>query len=640
MNTDDNIKKLLLILKDENRWMTSKELSNIFNTNPRQIKYLVTKINEEKQYISSSRMGYKINLDNYKAITNPKMLIPNSSDERRKIILEELVVHNKVTTIDDLLNRLCISYNTFQNELVNWRKELKQYNIYLKIKNNKIYSIGSITDKQQILKNIVMAELKNRSFSLENLQKYFININLKDLRKIVIDVFSKYEYFLDNFSLLNYVLHIALLIELRINDIGAYHQSKEILSNKTDSIPHMEAIIQDITKKLNDYFKYDLFTYGDICEVSMLVATRIISKKDQKDQSTNLNEVAGEEASSICNEVFELLKNNYEIEVDNTQFALPFALHIKNLIIRCNKNLLLKNGQFINLRVSYPFLYVVATQIAYIINKHTLSSISEDEIAYIALHVGVIMEGANAQKSNLLCSVFVPDYYDICKNICHQLIHNFNDIILIKNVATTYEQLVSQLDDIDVVITTYNGLDIDKPVIEIGPFINDDNFDTLRTKIQHLIDNKQNELAISKIKVFLKEETCFFNQTYKNTEDAINTISNKLYENKLVSKDYAEKLFEHEKISPSSFDKIVITHSLDNSDSNSFISLSINKNPIDWGNNKVNIIFVISLINDDKNKFRDLFNFLIKLVSNQEIFTSLIKANSYGELLDLLKLYF
>jgi lichenan operon transcriptional antiterminator len=142
------------------------------------------------------------------------MRMPGNYEERKKYILEKILLSQQCPTIDSLSDRLCISPLTLQNELSRLRTELSELGLHLKIKNNKLSIIGLDRDKRRLILDLINNELENSSFSLEEIQEFFSNVDLKNIKKIVLNVLKENEYFLDDYSLLNYILHIAIFIEL------------------------------------------------------------------------------------------------------------------------------------------------------------------------------------------------------------------------------------------------------------------------------------------------------------------------------------------------------------------------------------------------------------------------------------------
>lgn len=69
-------------------------------------------------------------------------------------------------------------------------------------------------------------ELENSFFSISSIKKIFSHIDLESIRNVVKDVLTKYQYFLDDYSFTNYIMHIAIMIELNQNQQEIYQKSE------------------------------------------------------------------------------------------------------------------------------------------------------------------------------------------------------------------------------------------------------------------------------------------------------------------------------------------------------------------------------------------------------------------------------
>lgn len=75
---------------------------------------------------------------------------------------------------------------------------------------------GLAKDKRAVILSLINEEIKSSYFSLERIQEIFTSVSLARIKQLILQVMHRYEYFLDDYSLLNYVLHIALTVELRV----------------------------------------------------------------------------------------------------------------------------------------------------------------------------------------------------------------------------------------------------------------------------------------------------------------------------------------------------------------------------------------------------------------------------------------
>ena len=633
MAKDKKSNELIELLNQTKTWTTCADLAQKLNITPRKVRYMISKINAKNNIIISSGKGYFLKKDDVVApsSTYNSSVVPANVHERRKYIFEQLIIFNKTLNIDEISGHLCISPITFKNELTALRKELDHYGLYFRTKNNNISVIGNDGDRQKFAMALIRNEMEHSNFSLANIQQFFRAVELSKIRQAVVDVFVKHEYFIDEYSLLNYVLHLAVCIE-HGNSHGAHSGGVQFADDALISI------IEEIAENLQAHYGSG-FSAGDIMEASILMSTRAVSQKSFTLDFNSIEQVVGNKIKNLIIEIIDSVNETYHINLNNDKFMVRFAIHIRNLLFRVKRNKSLNNSQFINIKTEYPFLHVIAVYISYIIMKRERCRLSEDEIAYIALHVGVMLEEQTVHQEKLTCIIIASDYNTIVKNIYKKIIQTFSDSLFVQGVFTNYDQVEGCLDNIDLIISNYSINNIALPNIVVKPFLSEADISDIFNKIENLKQLKRKNNILSHIEEFLQEDLCFFNYDFKTSEDAIETICNYMLEKKYVHRNFKKEIYANERISPSSYGNIAIAHTLTNNDLFSHIAMSINPSPIIWGDNKVNIVFLISLNKKDRELFRDIFKILTDIVQNNQAFTNIMKANSYEELKEIFRFF-
>lgn len=643
MSLDKNNKyhELMKLLQATDKWVSCATIAKQINLSSRQVRYLIQKINEQDTLILSSKEGYRLNPNTtINKQDDEEQVFPANYEERKKFIYRQLVIKNEIMDIDDLADSFGISTITFRNEMEKWKKELKNYNIHLKTKQGKLFSVAKESDRKDFALNVIRDELDQTSFSTENVKKYFKHVNISDIRQIVLGVFTKYQCYVDHYSLLTYIIHLAIRIELSY-DNPIIKDEKQILQLNMDEYtdPFIMKIVTEITHELSQYYKNANFSVNDIMDASLLMSTRIVSKEvDLYGLNDSIEKVVDIEMTSLLNKIITKIHDTYSIDLNSPQFNIRFALHLKNVLIRADKQLTLKNQQFNDIKNKYPFLYVISVNIAYIIQQETGHILSEDEIAYITLHVGVILEEQKVQQQKIICAIIAPDYYVIGKNLYKKIDNLLGNLIYVETIGTSIDDLKNH--EFDAIISTYDLNYKDNiPVILVDPFLNEQNVDSIRNKARTLQIQKRRNASFKNINDFLDKDLCFFNKGFKTSKEAIESICEYLYSKYLINDTFKEEIYTHEKIAPSSYNNIAIAHTLTNNDKASFVFLSINKEPVSWGENKVNLIFIVSLKKDDRRNFSVLFSSLTDIISDNEIYQHILNTNSYEELEKIFTLY-
>jgi len=607
----------------------------------RSVRYIISKINEHKQIIDSSNKGYLLIGEADKPFAHLTS-ISSGPEERKKFIIDQLIIHNKVINIDDISNFFHISPTTLMKYLPDLKKDLAENKLYLKTKRNNIYVIGKERDKQKFAVKLIRDEIGHTSFSLENIQRYFLTANLKDIKNIVIGVFTKYQYFLDDYSLLNYILHLAVCVEL--SEENGTDQTKTTLH--TSLVEQLQpfaseviiSMVSEITDHLNTLYGSS-FSLENIIDSSILMSTRIKERQDTDADIDRLENVVGRDVRYLINEIASAINDKYSLDLGNKQMMVRFALHLKNMLTRINNNIPIQAIQFVNIKNEYPFLYDLAVYVSYIIHKKTQFKLPENEIAYIALHLGVMIEQEATITNKLTCVILSTDYYAIGKKLFKKISRIFEEDLFVQNLFTNLEDYGDVSSDVDLIISTYPISNINVPHIIVGPFLNEHNISELRKKIEDIKISKRKNYILSILERFLKEDLCFFGRNFQSADDAIEVICDYMIKKGYVNKIFKKEIYEHENIAPSSYGNIAIAHTFSNSTLPSVIAMSINPTPITWGDNNVNIVLIFSLNKKDNKLFREIFTFMTDIISNSQAFTRIMTTSNYNELIEILLFY-
>ena len=642
--TSDKEFALLSFLLNQSSWVTASTISECINLSPRSISNYISEINVKyDDLIFSSNKGYKVNKNKAVEILNtfPEGRIPGNYNERKKYILEKLLLTQQTFTIDSLSHELCISPSTLHNEISRLRSDLADFQLHLRIKNDKLTIIGQDRDKRRLVIELINEELENSSFSLEGIQQLFENADLKEIKKIVVKSLKYRGYFLDEYAMLNYILHIAVFIELKGNHSVANKNSPAPTVNfKEIASPHIHQIIEDIIENLKQVYDQD-FPQEEFFEVSLSMMTSAVTNHITKLKLNQLDDLVGEEIEELLFEIVNEVHNTYSINLKEDNFLIRFAFHLKNVIARAKNDISIRNSQFNKIKNDFPLIYVIAVFISNIINKKIHQTLSEDEIAYIALHIGVLMEEQKAYSEKISCVVLAPDIITIGRSVFKRLNTYFSESLLIANFIASaddlpedgsYELLLSTIDINPIELNPELGTSY----LLIDPFLSESSINNIFQKIEEVKQLKIRRKMIEQFKIFFRSDLFFYDYQFNTYTDAIETICDYMLEKNYVENNYKNEIYEHEQVSPSSYGNIAIPHPLNNSAQSSVIAVSINPAPIEWGINNVNIVFMLSLQEEKRDQFKDIFDTITHLMSNKDFFNKILLAKTYDEFIDTL----
>lgn len=629
--------KIIAFLEQHNNWTTSKELSTEFQLSTRTIKKYISDINiSSPNLIESSRQGYRINsqiLNNLRTELNQNNIIPQTPEERLNYILKTLLIkkHSQnQANIYDFMNELYVSESTFRADCQKINNICEKYNCSLQISKDIVRINGSEKNKRKILNSYIVNESQNHFGDEQFLKSLFPNLDFTFIKQTIQSTFEEHHYFMNDFSLSNFVRHVAITINRIQNGCKQNHTDQQI-----DTTSNEYKIAKDLSSKFESFFDI-FFTYTEIYELALLIICRGNSINTTKSTKSEVASFVGDELIDFVTQLCQKTKTLFAIYLDTPEFIDRFSIHLHNLLIRNDNDLLNNNPLKNKIKIQCPFIYEVAVYIANQIKEQYNISLNDDEITYISFHIGGILELQKSLQSKLPTILLIPEYYNLKKSLSSKIQNLFQTDLIILDIYTSIDNYLSYAPEHDLLLSSYSiNHFIDKPNLYITPFLTQRDINEIRNIINVVRQRKKKENRSSYIKKIFKKEFFSIDKTYFSQIEAIDDICNILYKNKYVTSSYVDEVKEREALSSTAFGNFAIPHSLHINCLNTAIYVHIQEKPIKWGNQYINIIFLLSISDNDRAKFREIFEHITDTINSDDNLSKIRKVKTYEDLIDI-----
>ena len=626
-------KLIQMLLKEQP--LTSSVLSNQLDVSIRTVKNYIYQINDEyPETIISSRLGYSINKDHaydvLRDLLSEEKGIPQTSKERIVFLLNKLLKSHQddLFNIYDISDELYISPSTIRNELKKVKRKLNKYDIELILKGDSFKIDGLEKNKRKMLSSILYEESDIHFLNLDTLQQSFRNINIDLIKSIILSEFQKYHYFINDYSLSNLVLHLALSIE-RIRDDNHYIQNNQTINE--DLIEYKLA--KDLAFQLENYFQIT-FSKAEVFEMTLLIASRASSFNYRTMKISDLEEFVGKDCLDLVYSLVDDIKSLYSIDLSNPEFLMRFTLHIYNLIIRSHNNYLSKNPLTKEIKTSYPLIYDMSVTIAKIIIEKTNVHINDDEIAYITFHIGSILETQKSFATKLPIAIFCPNYYDLSYKLIDSIQQYFSNDVIISHVFTNENDLLS-IHNIDLIITTVPlNVILETPVFEIKMFLSNQDRYKLSEKIKEININKQKNELRKYLTQLIIPDLFERKEDFKNKNECLSIMVNKLVENKYVEISFYDEIIKREQLSSTAFGNFAIPHSMKMNAYKTGINVMITRKPIKWDNHSVNLVLMMCFNKNERYIFNNIYDIITTILSESDNVKRIVSSKTYDEFID------
>lgn len=530
--------------------------------------------------------------------------------------------------IYDISDELYISPSTIRNELKKVKRKLNKYDIELILKGDSFKIDGLEKNKRKMLSSILYEESDIHFLNLDTLQQSFRNINIDLIKSIILSEFQKYHYFINDYSLSNLVLHLALSIE-RIRDDNHYIQNNQTINE--DLIEYKLA--KDLAFQLENYFQIT-FSKAEVFEMTLLIASRASSFNYRTMKISDLEEFVGKDCLDLVYSLVDDIKSLYSIDLSDPEFLMRFTLHIYNLIIRSHNNYLSKNPLTKEIKTSYPLIYDMSVTIAKIIIEKTNVHINDDEIAYITFHIGSILETQKSFATKLPIAIFCPNYYDLSYKLIDSIQQYFSNDVIISHVFTNENDLLS-IHNIDLIITTVPlNVILETPVFEIKMFLSNQDRYKLSEKIKEININKQKNELRKYLTQLIIPDLFERKEDFKNKNECLSIMVNKLVENKYVEISFYDEIIKREQLSSTAFGNFAIPHSMKMNAYKTGINVMITRKPIKWDNHSVNLVLMMCFNKNERYIFNNIYDIITTILSESDNVKRIVSSKTYNEFID------
>lgn len=171
-------------------------------------------------------------------------------------------------------------------------------------------------------------------------------------------------------------------------------------------------------------------------------------------------------AVDIAKSVIQLSENALHVDLSQDHNLLnALILHLIPAVNRLKYGLSLKNPLLEQIKTEYPDLYGLAWMSNKIFERFLGIQAGEEEIGYIALHLGAALERA---KKPLRAWVVCPSGIGTSEYIAAKIRHWFHEVEIVD--VLSIPGLEDRTEEVDLIISTV-ALETNKPLITISPLL-------------------------------------------------------------------------------------------------------------------------------------------------------------------------
>lgn len=622
---------IMTIMNNQKDWIVGKDLAKLLNVSDRTIRNDIAAINEfyaDTMIESNIRKGYRIQGEKVKRFTEEtKKEIPETGEERRWLILKTLVEHNQVN-IYQLADQMCISEFSLENDMNKIRKLLDNYQGLKVIRQSNMLQLsGEEREKRHLYEELISYKISGNLWNLNKVAENFMRFDLLKVKELLKDIFEEFHYQMNEVRIPTLLIHVGVILERSF----ACHFLKEDEEQQGKYGREEYEISRHFFEKIGARLSLQV-REAEICDFAIYLEHGKRKGYCEEEQLQGL-------ASDLVQHIIVEIREHFDIDFsEDREFRLGLEVHTVSLLKRHYANVEIDHTCLEEVKRKYPLIFEMGVWVCKIMEEHLNIIISENEISFIALHLGSAYERANLRRK-YRCLLICPHNQTV-KDLCIQkIVNRFQDRMEIVDCMSYFEESLIREKNLDLILTTQpvaHALDIETTEISMF-FAHTDEaavFQTLNRLDQIRYRNNFQFFILN----LIREEFFTANMAVEEPEKIISDMCDKLYARGYVKENFKEGVLKRERLSPTSFfHGFAIPHNMSHQETiHSAISTAILKQPVQWGSYEVRFVLLLAITEENRNFLKIFFDWLDDIVSNPEKFARLLEVQDYQSFVNTL----
>ncbi|EPS4514174.1 BglG family transcription antiterminator [Klebsiella aerogenes] len=620
---NQRLAQLFTLLRNET--LPQDELAQRLSVSTRTVRADITALNAllaqyGAQFTLNRGSGYQLKIDDrsrFQALeeTAPKTQhVPRTAQERIHFLLVRFLTSAFSIKLEDLADEWFVSRATLQNDMVEVRERFQRYQLTLetrprhgmKLFGSEVSIRACLTD---LLWELTLQGGMNPLISAEALEAYVP----AQLEPVLQETLTRHHIRLTDVGERFICLYGAVVVR-RVSEGYplADFSAEDVAQNVRDAARDLAGELQRLAGKP--------FSPAEEEWLCVHIAARQVQDVDPET-------ISADDDEALVNYILRYINSQYNYNLlDDAQLHADLLTHIKTMITRVRYQIMIPNPLLDNIKQHYPMAWDMTLAAVSSWGKYTPYTISENEIGFLVLHIGVGLErhyniGYQRQPHVLL----VCDTSNAMVRMIEAILQRKYPQLAIAATISQREYEQREAIDEDFVISTVRIGEKDKPVVTIAPFPTDYQLDQIGKLV--LVDrtrpwmlNKYFDAAHFRvIDKPIDQQTLFAE------------LCQQLQQEGFVDAEFHDSVVEREAIVSTMLgDGIALPHALGLLAKKTVVYTVIAPQGIAWGDETAHIIFLLAISKSEYEEAMAIYDIFVTFLRERAM-SRLAATRSFDE---------
>ncbi|ELW9546998.1 TPA: BglG family transcription antiterminator [Klebsiella aerogenes] len=620
---NQRLAQLFTLLRNET--LPQDELAQRLSVSTRTVRADITALNAllaqyGAQFTLNRGSGYQLKIDDrsrFQALeeTAPKTQhVPRTAQERIHFLLVRFLTSAFSIKLENLADEWFVSRATLQNDMVEVRERFQRYQLTLetrprhgmKLFGSEVSIRACLTD---LLWELTLQGGINPLISAEALEADVP----AQLEPVLQETLTRHHIRLTDVGERFICLYGAVVVR-RVSEGYplADFSAEDVAQNVRDAARDLAGELQRLAGKP--------FSPAEEEWLCVHIAARQVQDVDPET-------ISADDDEALVNYILRYINSQYNYNLlDDAQLHADLLTHIKTMITRVRYQIMIPNPLLDNIKQHYPMAWDMTLAAVSSWGKYTPYTISENEIGFLVLHIGVGLErhyniGYQRQPHVLL----VCDTSNAMVRMIEAILQRKYPQLAIAATISQREYEQREAIDEDFVISTVRIGEKDKPVVTIAPFPTDYQLDQIGKLV--LVDrtrpwmlNKYFDAAHFRvIDKPIDQQTLFAE------------LCQQLQQEGFVDAEFHDSVVEREAIVSTMLgDGIALPHALGLLAKKTVVYTVIAPQGIAWGDETAHIIFLLAISKSEYEEAMAIYDIFVTFLRERAM-SRLAATRSFDE---------
>ena len=609
----------------QNETLPQDELAQRLSVSTRTVRADITALNSllipyGAQFVLTRGSGYQLVIDDlsrYQTLEDatPKpQAIPRSGQDRIAFLLVRFLTSAFSVKLEDLADEWFISRATLQSDMVDVRERFARYQLTLETRpRHGMKLFGSEVSIRACLTDLLWELSQQGALNPLIREETFDASVLAQLEAGLQDILTRHQVRLTDAGE-RFICLYGAVVTRRVSEGFPLvdFRAEDVAQNVRDVAHDVAGELQRLAGKP--------FSAAEEEWLCVHIAARQV-------QDVDPGTISADDDEALVNYILRYINQQYNYNLlEDAQLHADLLTHIKTMITRVRYQIMIPNPLLDNIKQHYPMAWDMTLAAVSSWGKYTPYAISENEIGFLVLHIGVGLErhyniGYQRQPKVLL----VCDAGNAMARMIEAILQRkYPQVEVVSTLSQReYEQLEAITEDF--VISTARISEKDKPIVTIAPFPTDYQLDQIgklvlvdRTR-PFMLNKYFDEAHFRVIDASMDQQTLFAE------------LCQQLESEGFVDAEFYDSVVEREAIVSTMLgDGIALPHALGLLAKKTVVYTVIAPDGIVWGDETAHIIFLLAISKSEYEEAMAIYDIFVTFLRERAM-TRLAATRSFEE---------